>query len=206
MKETIKPLRVAAILGLGLLSQSSAFARQPQEWTQDFSVSHSSSDRLDAVKSVFQGPNSRAHLALEQAFSQEPRASIRAWMVRAEDHSKPGNIPFLESALQDASVQVREAAIVALGESKNASAAKDLAALLPTEPDSGARITIAFWLGFLGGSQATAALSQSLAQDKDANVRLQAAQSLSKINTFASRSALKQAAKDTDSRVRGMAP
>ena len=181
-------------------------AAHMRDWAIDFSVGKSSMSRLAAVKSVFQGPNRRAAGALKAAFAQEPRASIRAWIVRAENHTNPGNIPFLETALKDPSVQVREAAIVALGESKNPRAVTDLSPILATDHDPGARMTSAFWLGQLGGSSSVSALSQALAQDKDANVRLQAAQSLKEIGSGAALSALKQAANDPNPRVRGLAP
>ena len=187
---------------LGLVSQVAAHAVQSSQWQQDFSLSQSSSARLNAVKAVFQGPNLKAQAALLKAFGQEPRASIRAWIVRAENHTSPNNIPFLEAALKDPSVPVREAAIVSLGESKTSQATKDLSAILSTEPDSGVRMTICFWLGQLGGSQAVAALSQILSADKDPNVRLQAAQSLKNIGTGSALSALQQASKDPNLRVR----
>ena len=190
---------------LGIFSQVTAHAVQSRQWAQDFSLSQSSSARLDAVKSVFQGPNLKAQPALTSAFSQEPRASIRAWMVRAEHHVSPKNLSFFETALKDSNVQVREAAVVALGESQNPQAAKDLSALLSTESDSGARMTIAFWLGFLGGPEAVTALSQDLTHDQDPNVRLQVAQSLKKIGGGSALSALSQAAKDPSARVRGLA-
>ncbi len=173
-----------------------------KDWTQDFSLTQSSSSRLDAVKAVFQGKHPRAAKSLRAAFLQEPRASIRVWMIRAENHVSPGHLKFLSAALKDPSVFVREAAVVALGESKKSQSAQILAALLPSEPDSGARMTICFWLGQLGGSQAVAALSQVLSADKDPNVRLQAAQSLKKIGTGSALSALRQAAKDPNARVR----
>ena len=215
MKKKAGPLAALVLGVMGCLGFSKVWAqgvapkgqaKLERHWAADFSVSQSSMSRLLAVKSVFQGPNRRVAGALEAAFAQEPRASIRAWMVRAENHTSPGNIPFLETALKDPSVFVREAAIVALGESKKPQAAKDLSPLLATEPDPGARITIAFWLGQLGGSSSVSALSRALAQDKDANVRLQAAQSLKEIGSGAALSALKQAANDPNARVRGLAP
>ncbi len=214
MNKKAAKLMILVLGALGCLGFSRAWAQNtaPQgqaeiarPWAEGFSVSQSSMSRLLAVKSVFQGPNRRAASALEAAFFQEPRASIRAWMVRAENHSAPGNISFLETALKDPNVFVREAAIVALGESKKPQAVKDLAPLLATEPEPGARITIAFWLGQLGGSSSVVALSQALAQDKDANVRLQAAQSLKEIGSSSALSALKQAANDPNPRVRGLA-
>ncbi len=203
------------LLALGELSgawaQNLASALQPlpaspaatrKNWNQDFSLAQSSSSRLDAVKSVFQGKHSRAAKALRAAFLQEPRASIRAWMVRAENHAAPGRLKFLEAALKDPSVFVREAAVVALGESGKPQAVSDLATLLSSETDPGARMTICFWLGQLGGSQAVSALSQVLSSDKNPNLRLQAVESLKKIGTGGALNALSLAAKDTNPRVR----
>ena len=181
-------------------SASPQLARR--SWNQDFSLTQSSSARLDAIKAVFQGKHPRAAKALRAAFLQEPHASIRAWMVRAEDHASPGHLKFLAAALKDSDVFVREAAVVALGESGKPQAVSDLAALLSSETDPGARMTVCFWLGQLGGSQAVSALSQVLSSDKDPNIRLQAAQSLKKIGTGAALSALSQAAHDPNSRVR----
>ena len=192
--------RLAAVAALVALAVPAAAA--PGFWDLSLSSSARHSMADDAVRTR----NVGFARVMMSGFSQEPRAGVRAAMVRAVAFLRPGGTQiFLTQALQDASPRVRQAAAAALGEKGAAAAVSALASMLSSEPDSGVRMTIAFWLGFgpkPGGSASVSALSRILTSDRDPNVRLQAAQSLSRIGGSAARSALKKARHDADPRVR----
>lgn len=198
---------MAAVAAFAVLARPAA-AASPVSWD----LGLSSSARLDAADQAIRTRNVGFAGAMIAGFAREPRAGVRAAMIRAVANLKPaGTQLFLSQALQDSSALVRQAAAAALGERGDAAAVSALASLLASEPDSGVRMTAAFWLGFgpnPGGSAAVSALSRILASDRDPNVRLQAAQSLARIASLGSssaRSALKTARNDADPRVRAAA-
>jgi HEAT repeat protein len=133
----------------------------------------------------------------------EGDAAVRARLVsiQAALPAKEQSAADYDAALTDADPGVRLAAVNAVGKLPGREAGTRLVAAL-ADAKPGVRLAAAFWLGQPGHSGAAAALSRVLASDPDANVRLAAAQGLSRMGTRAARRLLRGAASDRDERVR----
>ena len=96
---------------------------------------------------------------------------------------------------------MRAAAVTAVGKLTGADAQARLVRAL-SDPNAGVRMDAAFWLGQPAFASAAAALGGTLAGDPDIDVRVAAAQALSRLGTAAARLQLRRGAKDADARVR----
>jgi HEAT repeat protein len=98
----------------------------------------------------------------------------------------------VEAARRDASADVRETAVWALGESGNATYAEAIGALLASEQSAKVRATASWALGVLEPAGAPRALIDALG-DTDDDVRLKAAWALSEIGDSSALPAIRRA-------------
>ncbi|MDE2491019.1 MAG: HEAT repeat domain-containing protein [Elusimicrobia bacterium] len=119
-----------------------------------------------------------------------------------------GNLPVkdlapadFDAALADPDPGVRLAALLGLGRIPGTAAESRLVKAL-SDPNPGVRQGAAFWLGQAAHAGAAADLGRALTQDRNSDVRLAAAEALSRLGTTAARRELRRGANDPDPRVR----
>lgn len=162
--------------------------------------------RIEAVQAALRAKDASAAPDFAASYAGEAVPSVRAALVRGVAALDPvrGGV-LARAALTDPQPIVRLAAAESLAQSQGAASVPDLVGALAEETNAGVRHTIVFWLGSFKTAVARAALAQALAEDKDPNVRLQAARSLQRHGTTAARNALNAAKTDADKRVRAIA-
>lgn len=106
-----------------------------------------------------------------------------------------------DAALADADASVRSTAVTSVGKLSGPEAEARLVKALE-DANPGVRMNAAFWLGQTSHRGAAAALGKVLAGDPNPNVRLAAAQALTRLNSAAARRELRRGAADADEQVR----
>ena len=167
-------------------------------------VDVSTTTRLEKTAASIRARDRKAKANLNALIAAEPDGQERTklaallWQLPAQD----ATVSDYDAALADADARVRLTAVVGLGKRAGAAAAARLEKLLASDPVSGVREAAAFWLGQPGRESSAPALGAALTQDKDPQVRVQAAQALSRLGTTQALGLLHRGAKDSDERVK----
>lgn len=146
-------------------------------------------------------PGAKARVRALLAGEKDAPARVKLTAALGALPSKDQSPADFDEALADADASVRSTAVTSVGKLSGAAAESRLVKALE-DPNPGVRMNAAFWLGQTSHRGAAAALGKALAGDSNANVRLAAAQALTRLNSAAARRELRRGAGDADERVR----